>query len=321
LPDSPAPQSTPEMQLQLKYDGPALADGRMNARDLAPAIMAFADAVERTTELTYRGAGRVHVEVVADFRRGSFAIELAAVATQGELLTLTLEDLANISGLLGISIIPGMRGLWHIVKRQAGRPVEKVERNGDIYNVTVQGGASFTLNSAEFQLFSDSRLRSDLDKIAEPLERPGVENLTIGPPRAEEPPPVKVLKAERGDYSPNLVPAEEIGIERGTMWVQLVAPNFKEGNKWRFEREGEPFFAEILDPAFLRRVRKGEVQFAAGDTFRVVMQTRVSQSAERLHLDRAVVRVLQQWTHVDGEVVKITFPETVEDGSGGDMPA
>ncbi len=191
--------------------------------------------------------------------------------------------------------------------------MEKVDRHGDVYHITVQGGGVLNIDAPTFNLFADTRLRSDLEKIVEPLERPGIDKLLIGPPDSPTP-PVVVRAEERPFYSHNLAPAEEVGIERGNVWLKLLAPSFKENNKWRFERDGEPFYVEILDQSFLRRVGRGGVQFVAGDTFRVLMQTRVTQTPERLHYDRVILRVLAQWTHVNGETVKIKFDSDTEDG-------
>src|SRR6185312_2354232 len=70
--------------LILRYAGPDVDDGRMDAYDAAASIMGFADFLGVATKASYGPNARIQTEVHA-FRQGSFAIEFAvhlgAIAT------------------------------------------------------------------------------------------------------------------------------------------------------------------------------------------------------------------------------------------------
>ena len=62
------------------YDGPALAEHRMDVRDLGPALVAFADLFTAVNKEINGDAADVRVQVNVSFKAGSFGIDL--VATQ-----------------------------------------------------------------------------------------------------------------------------------------------------------------------------------------------------------------------------------------------
>jgi hypothetical protein len=62
------------------YFGPSVDARRMNAKQFAPASFAMEPLVDRAAEVAYPGAGPVQLEIRANFRRGSFQFDLAAVA-------------------------------------------------------------------------------------------------------------------------------------------------------------------------------------------------------------------------------------------------
>jgi hypothetical protein len=60
------------------YDGPALTEHRMDVRDLAPALVAFADLFTAANKEINGDAAEVRVQVNASFKAGSFGIDLVA---------------------------------------------------------------------------------------------------------------------------------------------------------------------------------------------------------------------------------------------------
>lgn len=64
----------------LAYTGPALQNGEMDVRDLAPALLAAAGLVEASARVLYGSQFNVSVQVSAT-REGSFELDLAIVAT------------------------------------------------------------------------------------------------------------------------------------------------------------------------------------------------------------------------------------------------
>lgn len=58
------------------YDGEALAEGSIDAKDLAPALLALAEVIEEAQPLVPELDARLSLRVRSDFERGSFEIHL-----------------------------------------------------------------------------------------------------------------------------------------------------------------------------------------------------------------------------------------------------
>ena len=92
-----------EMRLNVRYRGLDVDRGRMGALELGPAIFGVGQMVGRTSRVLYGDEARVKVEVRADFEHASFGIDFVARSTaQGLMPPLTMEDLKNISIVLGL---------------------------------------------------------------------------------------------------------------------------------------------------------------------------------------------------------------------------
>src|ERR1700710_1861288 len=101
--------SNPE-RFHVVYDGPALTEHRMDVRDLAPALVAFADLFTAANKEVNGDAADVRVQVNASFKAGSFGIDL--VATQH--LLSQIRDIFSGSGATAICnayTIMGLVGL------------------------------------------------------------------------------------------------------------------------------------------------------------------------------------------------------------------
>ncbi len=65
-----------EPQFSIIYDGEALASGSIDAKDLAPALLALADVIDEAQPLVPQLESRITLRVRAGFERGSFEIHL-----------------------------------------------------------------------------------------------------------------------------------------------------------------------------------------------------------------------------------------------------
>ena len=60
----------------LVYDGPPVAEGTIDARDLAPALLALADLIDEAAPVVDPELPRLSLRVRPDFREGSFEVYL-----------------------------------------------------------------------------------------------------------------------------------------------------------------------------------------------------------------------------------------------------
>src|SRR5687768_3566442 len=109
--------------LEVRYDGPAIVDGRMDVRTLAPSLIGLADAVQAASRELYPGAPDVTLEIRAT-GEGSFRVllDLARLADVDLLSGNTMTALANIKAVLfdplaGVSVY-----LWHKRRNPSKQP-------------------------------------------------------------------------------------------------------------------------------------------------------------------------------------------------------
>src|SRR5271156_4152512 len=109
------------------YDGPALTEHRMDVRDLAPALVAFADLFTAANKEINGDAAEVRVQVNASFKAGSFGIDLIAsqhllsqikdiFAGNGATAIANGWTILQIVGFTGGGLAGGLVGLLRLLK-------------------------------------------------------------------------------------------------------------------------------------------------------------------------------------------------------------
>ena len=111
-----------QAQFDIVYDGPAVADGSMNVRDLGPAMMAVGAAFESANRVANGDRATINVNVRAT-SQGSFEIlfEVVQSAQQGGLDLDFIKDAIGIKELLlgGGGIGTGLFALLKFLRREA----------------------------------------------------------------------------------------------------------------------------------------------------------------------------------------------------------
>src|SRR5688572_13132490 len=74
------------------YDGPALADGSMDVRDLAPALLALGELLQSANRVLNEDKATLAVKVQADFKTGSFDIGIGLFQSIGTQLMAILHS-------------------------------------------------------------------------------------------------------------------------------------------------------------------------------------------------------------------------------------
>ena len=168
------------------YDGPALAEHRMDVRDLAPALVAFADLFTAVNKEINGDAADVRVQVNASFKAGSFGIDL--IATQH--LLSQLKDIfsgtgaAAISNASGILALIGMTatagyGLIQLLLKLGGRKPVTIEQKGEIARVWINKTETVEVEHNVIRLYRNSIVRTSLEKVVSPLEHEGIDDFGV----------------------------------------------------------------------------------------------------------------------------------------------
>lgn len=282
----------PEMKLSIKYNGPTVESGRMDAVELGPAIFGVGKMFTETAKTLYGDETKVRLDVKADFEHGSFGIEFLASSASPDLLPgLTLDEIATIATLLGLA---GGGGVLGVIRWLRGRDIDQAEETEDGYTLHVHD-ESLTINIDEYRAFVNPDVRRGYQALVEPMEDEGVDSVDL---RAEGQEAERIERDERKYFEGASPPEEEVSTDESRRVLEVISVSFKEGNMWRFAEGEATYYAEIVDEDFLERVDEHEVTFGKGDALLVRMETRTTRAGGQLEYDRKILEVIE---HMPGD--------------------
>lgn len=265
-----------ETSFEVRYDGEAVRDGRMEVRELAPALLALSELFTAASRLLYPDDDPVALEIEAT-REGSFVIELVLHAVGSGWDQLSHMDLTKDAGQLALfkELIIGDSidfSLFGLIKRLKGKTVVKeVEGPGaGETTLTEQGGVEVVVKTEVARLAADENIRRELRDVVEPLTREGVDTFEVGSGAKAT---VRLEKADAPSFEPPAAPDDpELLSEQvlDDVYLELLTVDLEKGStrKWRFGGIGGNFTATIEDPEFLQKVARHEVMFGTGDQLR-----------------------------------------------------
>jgi len=275
------------------YDGPALAEHRMDVRDLAPSLVAIADLFTAANKELNGDSADVRVEVKGSFKAGSFELDLIFVQ---QLLT-QIRDIFAGSGASAISNaytiltvlgLIGGGGVVGLQRKLRGRRPHRIEQVGGVSHVWITETESVEVDAGVVRLWRNTVVRSSLSKTLSPLEREGISNFGIM--RGEQ---VELIieDDELASFASINHDSGEVVSDSVTRKILLVeSVVFKDGNKWRVHDGQYPFFAAIDDEAFLAKVNDGE-RFGKGDVLVVDLRQMQTIEAGALKTEYRIVKV------------------------------
>jgi len=276
------------------FDGDAVASGRINARQLAPTLFALAALVERSGEAIIGRGDELTVQVKADFRHGSFEFVLAVVSALGVQLwnNLSVSDISLILDSIGFTG-SNPNSLFRLLLAHGDKRIVRGETlsDGRVQAIVTGDNAQVTIINIEgpvAKLVFNEKVRETVAEVVEPVASPGIESFRVGPKKKPQ------LLVEKSDLPKLLPPAGrevELADDVAQTALELLSPNFVEGNKWRVSQGGEPFWVSILDDKFLADIEAG-LQFGKGDYLIVRLRTRAFATDSGIAAEREIVEVV-----------------------------
>jgi hypothetical protein len=277
---------------RVTYDGPALDTHEMDARELAPALMAISDLLEASNRVLNDNRAEVSVRVRGSFKSGSFGIDFAvAQKLSAQLVELfsgqNATAIANAVAIAGL-LWGGGRGLVATLKWVRGRKITKViEHEGHAKLYVDEDFLEVEL--AVLALLRDYELRRALEAATKPLDRDGIDTLAFGTDGEVQ---ETVLKSEAPWFAVPMTDDEPLDEAEYEATLQIARIEFNEDNKWRFTDGEASFYAAILDDDFLNRINKNEEVFSKGDILRARIKKRQWLSGEKMRTEYFVLHVI-----------------------------
>lgn len=295
-----------EANFGLVYDGPALTGNEMSVRDLAPALLAFAEVLEQANSTINQDRARVALKVRATFKTGCFGVDFSVVQSLTEqFLGLfrdeAIADARQLLEALGLVATLSGGGLIHLLKWLRNRKIKEVifqSQNRAL--VVLEDGEQRETEQRVIALLRNYKLRQAFEQaVAQPLDKPGIETVAFMRETGEA---FVTISREDGDAFVAPQEAEEDildNVREELLHILNIA--FKNANKWRFGMGEMSFFATMSDAAFLQRVENGEESFRAGDILRVRLRKRQSRLGMSIHTEYTVEEVLEH-IHAPGQL-------------------
>lgn len=288
---------------RIAYDGDLVRAGLMDVRDLAPALLEIGALCERANEILNGDRAQISVQVRADFKTGSFAINLEVVQTifdhiKGALWGDSAQDAKYILewlGLVGASIPASVITLYRWLRGHPVRPEREDDKNVTI----VINNNTIVLPREVLILYNDSAIRSRVEGALTPLLKEGIDEFQVRQGSDAEPTIIERVSKEEAleAYEARREDGgQETTISDYTTRIPLVIvkPPFREGLKWDVARDSRSakFGAEMKDLEFLGRVQRREEKFGVGDILDVDLHTRSFLNAQgQLRTEYEILKV------------------------------
>ena len=255
--------STPML---LVYDGPAVEDHKIPVEVLAESLMALNRIASTTNKELFKNGATVSLSVHA-LKQGSFGVELVLDSTILEQLRDLLSGDTATAIANGKTIVEILLGVFLLHKWLKGRNPTKIERlNNEETKVFIKQEV-LTVHNNTFVIHQATK--DDCDKFLEPLDRDGIQNVTLSSAKQE----FSLSQEEFRQFERE--PTEDILSENtARVYVQVDSPNFKQDKKWRCTFNGQSIMATVTDEDFVQRVDTHLETFGAGDILECDLLTR-----------------------------------------------
>lgn len=281
------------------FDGPAVADGRIAVRDLAPSLMALGDLFDLAREQNAPDLPQLSLEVRA-FRPGSFD-NLLGLAYDAGVALLVADPTAAVTNLLTI-VTHGKNGVLAVARALRGKRIVETEpADQRDYSIAKNNqGQQIVAPNSVFNLYADERSFELLSTFFQPLRKPGYEKLEITGTPAE---PFVARREEVQEMSSEAEPPEQLeGVEvarseRETVLSIVSAPlQNPVDHKWKFNegRELADIWARVRHASWLADLETHREHLDIGDRIRCrLVQIQKDHPEKGLRVEYEVAEVLE----------------------------
>ena len=299
-----------QARLDMVFDGPALADGSMNVRDLAPAMMAVGSFFEAANRITNGERTSVSVNVRAT-SAGSFQVffEVVQNLEAVDVLRADIGDFLTTANALKALLVGGgglASGIFALIKWLRGRKPQLTKINESLYTFSVDG-ETYEVPMELLRLYQDAAVRRNIQDMVRPVKEPGIDRFMLrdAGQTIQEVTKSEVEAFDVPEYQDLLLDEERRHA------FSIVSLAFKENNKWRLTDGQNTFSVSMRDDAFQRRVDNNDIAFAKGDVLVCDLRTIQWQVEDGVKSEYEVIKVV---THRPARQLSF-FDENLQDSA------
>ena len=291
-----------DSNFSLIFNGPAVDNGEIDVKDLAPALMALGELIQAANEEINGEHARIAVKLQAT-KKGSFEVNMTLVQSFGEQALLLIDslashkdglaaakDLAEIIFQVGAVGAGVGGGFFALMKWLRNKKPDRVETKGGDTYIHV-GDTHFITNSHAVALAENLEVREQAKNFVAVLLKEGIDEISTRLGQKEK---LTIKKSEASYFDVPQIEEEILEDIEREMFLQIDSLSFREGNKWRMTDGGEPFYAVLEDVDFLNRIAKGEVSFSKNDYLHcLVHECQIRTVKGQLKKERKIIRVIE----------------------------
>lgn len=287
----------------IAYTGPLVDDGTMDVQELGPALMALSSLVNEANKVLNNDKSTIAVKVNADFRKGSFEIQLELIRTLAAQLqglftpNVTMEQLIAYLGLAGsVQSLVGGPNLIDVIKWAKNRAITKAtkHKNG---TVTLESESDhITVKVDVVNIYQSVPVRESFDKLVEPTRKEGIDAFQVR--KDKDKTVVQSIEKEEAksfEFDSNKIESakEQVEITESDEWVNILTVNF-EDLKWRFMSGENKYYAKVDDEDFIKQIDSGKQSFTKGDMLKIKRErTQIRKADGTIKNEYRVIKVLE----------------------------
>ena len=291
----------------LSYEGPALAENAMSARDLGPALTAIGAFFDRSNSLLFGDSATIDLKI-ATTRQGSFDIDLVVqmVSKLASVLTNPIVVSApNFRHMLVVVI-----GLFKRLRGSTDASVDNPDQEliqamehitvhlGE-FEMTVEGSVETVQTVAQeaLRLMKDPMILKAVQGVVAPVRGDGIDRMSIKEHNRE------LEHAEKADLAsfetPRIESNSSTRIERQSLGI--ISTHFRKG-QWQLHDGTRTNSYSIKDDYFSDLVSRGEISFTYGDKLVCrVRDVEYFEDGHKVRTEYEIIEVIQHLQGSDGE--------------------
>lgn len=290
---------------RIAYNGPALASGEMEIKELAPALLAFAELIENANKALGNDR-KIQVLLNQDsLRRGSFDITTILQYSILEQAKLFVSD-ADANGLTALMTVLGwgtgisgaICGIFSLLKKIRNRKITRIKPDKEHkVEIHLEDGDIIITTQDTMKIFMNVSCRESIEKVVSPLQNEGIDSFELRDPKS--PSNKDALEAiHTGEIEFFTAPPakqveEKEQLPEQEMTVKITSITFEKGYKWRLTNGNSTFWASIEDTEFLDKVERGEISFTNGDMLRIRYYIQQTVKSNSIASEYIVTKVLE----------------------------